>query len=220
MTGDTHENGQRIDFPQVRVLVVDDYAPFRNAVARLLGGHGYAIEGVANLGGARNTLREGDTSPQPFDIVVLDLMLDDDVVADCSGENLVPFIKALRRPPKVLVMTASQDPKRNLLIGQHVDAAVYKVGMLDKELIAAIDRIRRAPSDEAVQFLASKHGLSLRETLVLLHASRGLDDHESAFRMGVSVSTVRNTWTRIRAKLGVTLRSDALRLLDDALSNL
>jgi DNA-binding NarL/FixJ family response regulator len=90
------------DAPPTRVLVVDDHAPTRAAVATLLDGESPRIEVVGVAGcseGAMRLLREA--AP---DVVVLDL----DLEGKCSLD-LLPLIRR-NHLAAVVILTASNDP--------------------------------------------------------------------------------------------------------------
>ncbi len=54
--------------------------------------------------------------------------------------------------------------------------------------------------------------LSPRERQILAHASKGLTDKEIAVKLGVSLTTVRTYWERLRQKTGATNRASAVAI--------
>jgi DNA-binding CsgD family transcriptional regulator len=60
---------------------------------------------------------------------------------------------------------------------------------------------------------AASHGLSLRETEVLMLAAQGLHRKECAFRLGCSTTTVDTYWHRVFKKTGWRYQAEALAAL-------
>ena len=78
------------------VLVVEDDASLRLALCDNLGDEGYAVTAAATLAAARAAL-----AAQPFDVLVLDLML-----PDGDGTTLCKELRAQGHPARVLMLTA------------------------------------------------------------------------------------------------------------------
>jgi DNA-binding response OmpR family regulator len=94
----------------VRVLVVEDEASLRDGIVDLLGGDGHAVTAAADgVAGVEAGLRD------PFDLVVLDLML-----PRLDGMEVCRRLRAARPGMPILMLTArgSEDDKvRGLVEG-------------------------------------------------------------------------------------------------------
>lgn len=225
--------GAAVEAQPIPILVVDDYAPIRRGVARILVAHGYAPRLASSLDEARHALEVAD-NVAPFALVVLDLNFGDGGV-DGAGEDLLPFIHALGNPPKVVVLTSSVDPQRNLRVGPRVHGAVHKLADLQHDLPAEIDRILRIqatpalPSPPAVPkglpILRGKVGRSpalgspilpfarmydlttTEARVVHERAVSGCSDKETAALIGCSEAAVRVHWNGIYKKSGLRSRT-------------
>ena len=81
---------------RTQVLVVEDDSSLRLAVTDNLEDEGYTVVAVASLGGARSAV-----AAQPFDVVVLDLML-----PDGDGSALCRELRKAGHIARVLMLTA------------------------------------------------------------------------------------------------------------------
>src|SRR5262245_26285328 len=84
-----------------RAIIVEDQTTFRELLAELLETNdGYTVSTGATLSEARELLRT-----ERFDLIVLDLVL-----PDAHGLDLLSELRALPRPPRVVVLTAHSRP--------------------------------------------------------------------------------------------------------------
>jgi putative two-component system response regulator len=87
--------------PNERILIVDDEAPMRRTIARMLDTADYRSVGVASVQEARDELAKGS-----FDLVLCDLYMPGE-----DGLVLVEEIEAAPTDTAVLICTVNDDPK-------------------------------------------------------------------------------------------------------------
>jgi two-component system response regulator RegX3 len=129
------------DAPDVRILLVEDEAALREGICDLLGGDGHAVTAVGDgIAGVEAGLRE------PFDLVVLDLML-----PRLDGMDVCRRLRAARPGLPIVMLTArgSEDDKvRGLMEG--ADDYVTKP-FSARELLARVRAVgRRAPTEASL----------------------------------------------------------------------
>lgn len=123
-----------------RILLVDDELKITKVLAAYLEKAGYQTA-VAHDGGEASRLLQS----QPFDLVLLDLML-----PDISGENLCRTIRTHYRTP-VIMLTAKID-ESDILTGLQIGADDYITKPFSPRIVVArVDAVlRRAQSDHLV----------------------------------------------------------------------
>jgi DNA-binding NarL/FixJ family response regulator len=203
---------------QARVLLVDDHAAVREALAAAFAHDaGFAIAGQASsLAEARELLDD-------VDVAVLDLALPDGFGADLIGE----LHRASPRA-QALVLSATLDDAE---VARAIEAGA--AGVLNKvaALGGVVDAVRRLQAGQTLMPLgevaavlraagdrrAREHDdrcaiaqLTPREREVLQALAEGLDTEQLADRLHISVRTERNHIANILAKLGVHSRLQAL----------
>jgi DNA-binding NarL/FixJ family response regulator len=206
-----------------RVLIVDDHPLTRDALAALLGAHGFDVCGVASDG--RDAIADaGRLRP---DVILLDLSM-----PGVDGLTALPSLRAAAPGCEVVVLTAS-GTEDNLLAAIRAGAAGYLLKTEPPERIAEflhgvvhgeaalsgeiarrlLDRVRAGSAhvggvpDE----IADK--LSARELEVLLLLDEHLGTDEIAKRLFISEHTVRSHVKSLLRKLGVSSRREALERL-------
>lgn len=209
----TDSNGSTI-----RVLLVEDHAVFRQALA-LAFGLEPNLEVVAQAG----SVAEGEQQLEGIDIAVFDLDL-----PDGNGASLIKKLHDVNRRAEALVLTASV---RQLDLARAVEAGA--AGLLHKstplnEIVEAVQRVAageallsRRELIDLVQ-LAGRHReeayatqqtidrLTRRERDVLMALGEGLSDREIAERLYISKETVHTHMVNMLGKLGVESRMQAL----------
>jgi DNA-binding NarL/FixJ family response regulator len=202
----------------IRVLLVEDHASFRQALAFMLDREP-DIAVVANVG----TVEEARSLLTDIDVGLFDLDL-----PDGSGLTLVGALHAVAPDAQAVLLTASNE-RQDLAAAVEAGA----VGILHKsvrvaEIIAAIRRIGageallspremrellreagqfREQSREAQHLLGQ---LTRREQEVMQALAEGLSDREIADRLHISAETVRTHMGNILGKLRVESRLQAL----------
>jgi two-component system nitrate/nitrite response regulator NarL len=203
---------------EVRILLVDDHASFRQGLASTLEREpGFIIVGEAGSLAEARKLFEG------VDVAIVDLTL-----PDGYGGKLIKELRSANSSAIAFVLSANLDPTetaRALELG--AAGVLHKSANMD-EVISAVHRLRagesllasnkimdlfrlaslqREQEHEARQALAR---LTPRETEVLQALAEGLDSRQIAEQLHISVGTERNHMTNILAKLGVRSQTQAL----------
>jgi DNA-binding NarL/FixJ family response regulator len=205
----------------VRILLVDDHASIREALASTFEGEGFRVVGQAgSLAEARTVLEEMQLA---IDVAVLDLGL-----PDGYGADLIKELKEINPQVQALVLSASLE-RANIAGAVEGGAAgvLNKTAHLD-EVVEAVRRLRRGetlmPLEEVVEMLrhagrTREHEyetsraiekLTPREKEVLQALAEGLDSEGIAEKLHISLRTERNHISSILAKLGVHSQLQAL----------
>ena len=189
-----------------RFLVIDDHAPFRNALARALRKYG----SVENAG----TVAEGKdlVVREPWSALFIDVTL-----PDGNGLDLLGFARARGCTAPALVLTASYDPQTinrafdydaRFLVkpGEwaHVDAFV-------RGALAAEARLR-----EAAEEWATRYGLSPSEVAILVATAEGSSREKVIDERDIALATFKRHVANLLGKTkDQTLMHAAARLLRD-----
>jgi CheY-like chemotaxis protein len=133
--GSAERNGHAAGRP--RILVVDDDAPLRRAIRRLLSQGGFTVE---LAGGGAEALVRLQRSPRP-ELVLLDLRM-----PDVPGQEVLRAGLALAAPPVMVVMSGSFDTmSKSELLAAGATACVDKPLALEA-LVQLLRRLtRQAP---------------------------------------------------------------------------
>jgi DNA-binding NarL/FixJ family response regulator len=200
----------------VRVFVVDDDLPFREALAELLRAHGLDVVGTAGSGEQAIAVVK-DIAP---DIVLMDLQM-----PGLSGSQTAVRLRAVAPASRVLMLTisgADEDVLEAMLAG----ATGYLVkGTPPEALVAAIRAVAAGAAllspGIATKLLgrirvdataAPRPGpaiLSDRELEVLELLALGKPNAEIARTLYLSPNTVRNHISNILSKLQISNRTEA-----------
>lgn len=203
----------------IRVLLVDDHTLFRSGIKALLQRQ-RGVEVVGETGdGLEGVKRAKSLSP---DVVLLDLQM-----PGISGREAVQLITEGDNPPRVLILTVSEDVD-DLVETLQAGAQGYLLKNIDADFL--IDAIRRAAAGEAVMSpqmtaklltsirnkqrampapAAEHEKLTQREREILVFLSRGASNKEIARALDLAESTVKIHIQSILKKLGVVSRVQA-----------
>ena len=208
----------RQDLEEIRILLVEDHASLRQAVAALFDGEpGFTVVGQAG------SLAEARKMLDGIDVAIVDLNL-----PDGYGGDLIREMRDANPHAMALVLSAYFD---RVEIARAVESGA--AGVLHKsagidEVVEAVRRLRAGetllPLEEVVELLrfASSRKeqeqearqaiaqLTPREKEVLKALAEGLDGKEIARRLNISLPTERNHMASILAKLGMHSRLQAL----------
>ena len=210
----------------MRILIVDDHPITRDALAALLGQHGFDVVGQAGDGEAAIGLARS-LDPQ---LVLLDLSM-----PGISGLEALPRIREAAPGCEVVVLTAS-GTEENLLSAIRGGAAGYLLKSEPPERIVGFLRgvangeaaLSGAVARRLLEQVRAGGGrssgvpdsiaaaLSARELEVLLLLDEHLGTDEIAKRLFISEHTVRSHVKSLLRKLGVSSRRDALEALATA----
>jgi len=206
---------------EVRIVLVDDHASIREALASTFEGEGFEVVGQAgSLAEARQMLEEAQ---QEIDVALLDLGL-----ADGYGGDLIEELREKNPQAQALVLSASLDQANTArAVEQGAARVLNKTAHLDK-VVEAVRRLRAGetlmPLEEVVELLrfagrTREHEyearqtiekLTIREREVLQALAEGLDSEGIAEKLHISLRTQRNHMSSILAKLGVHSQLQAL----------
>jgi DNA-binding NarL/FixJ family response regulator len=203
---------------EIRVLLIDDHALFRESVCRLLRAES-GFSAVRACGQVQDALSLLDS--EVFDVVLLDYNL--------GGESailLLDQIRAREFKGQILMVTAGM-PNTIILqvIERGISGIVLKQGS-PSELVEAIHKIMageiwldwRAIRTliEAARLRAEERraqpSLTSRDRIVLSAVFEGLSNKEIAVRLELSESGVKAILHRLFAKTGVRTRAQLVRV--------
>jgi len=192
-----------------RVMIVDDHPIVRDGLKTYLSLQG-DLEVVGEAADAAEALVEARAS-RP-DLVLLDLRL-----AAGSGLAVLPALRALRPPPRVVILSSFLDAT-----AVHEAMRLGASGYLLKHVGPGtlVDRMRAALRGEivldpaAVEVLARPSvsplaALSAREREVLACIVDGMTNKQAARALGITEKTVKTHVSHLLAKLGVRDRTQA-----------
>lgn len=201
----------------IRVGIVEDQNPLRNALAALIQGTaGFHLTG--SYGSAESAIA-GVAASAP-DVLLLDIGLPGQ-----SGLAALPALKARAPECAVIMLTIHVDEERifaalsagavgylvkdtppaRLLAA--IQEAAHGGAPMTPEIARKVVALFRKPAASAT---ADTHRLSARETQVLQHLADGYSYQNIAAHLEVSVETVRTYIRRIYDKLHVHTRSEAV----------
>jgi two-component system invasion response regulator UvrY len=198
-----------------RALVIDDHPITLQGARTILEDMGIvAIEEAATIrAGYRLCLK---TRP---DLVIIDLTLEDD---DLSGLALIPRIAALPDSPRMIVFSMHNDPT---IVSRALAAGAASYVLKDdpsEELATAIRRVlagepylSHALAMKLAMLQANRHvgttSLTEREAQILTLLGQGNSFEKVAERLGISLKTVTNATSLMRAKLDLSSLADLIR---------
>ena len=190
----------------IRVALVDDHHVVRHGLRLVLAGApGFEVVGDAGTEEAALDLLE---ATQP-DVLLLDLTL-----ADEDGVRLLRAVRARFAAVRIVILTMHRDSetvRQALAAG----AAGYLVkGAESSELFEAIRAVSRGERylhssvtgtivDDSIRWLKAGSGLSAREREILGLVASGHSPAQVAWRLGISLHTVRRHIANVSDKLGI-----------------
>lgn len=208
----------REELEEIRILLVEDHASLRQAVAAL-----FDQEPEFTVVGQAGSLAEARTMLDGVDVAIVDLDL-----PDGYGGNLIKQLRDANPHAMVLVLSAYFDRPQIARAVEFGAAGVLHKSVGIDEVVEAVRRLRAGesllPLQEVVELLrfASSHReqeqearqaiaqLTPREREVLEALAKGLDGQQIAERLHISLWTERNHMANILAKLGMHSRLQAL----------
>src|SRR5215207_8134962 len=194
----------------VRVLLVEDHAAIREALASSLEGEGFEVVGQAgSMADARRMLEE-----HPIDVALIDLGL-----PDGYGAELIKELREAHPQAQALVLSASLDRTNVARAVERGAAGVLSKTAHLEEVVQAVRRLRAGqtlmPLEEVVELLRysstrreEEHEahqaiekLTPREIEVLEALAEGLDNERIAEKLNIALRTERNHMASILKKL-------------------
>jgi PAS domain S-box-containing protein len=202
---------RRAPADRVRVLLVDDHAAIREALALA-----FAQDDEFSVTGQAGSLSEARGMLDGVDVAIVDLQL-----PDGDGADLVEELRGRAVPIQTLVLSAHADRASVARAVERGAAAVLSKATHLHEVVSAVRRVRAGetvmPLDEVVDLLRFAgrlrerelderrliESLTPREHEVLELLAAGLDSSAIARRLHISPRTQRNHVSSILAKLDV-----------------
>lgn len=192
----------------IRVLLAEDQALLRGALATLLGLES-DIEVVANVG-------DGETAWRELQRLAPDILLTDIEMPGLTGLELAQRIARHELPVKVVIVTTFA---RAGFLRRALEAGVRGYLLKDapaEQLAEALRQVHRGGRAIDPQLALEAWGdadpLTDRERQALRLAGEGLSAGEIAEKLNLSHGTVRNYLSEAIGKLGVGNRIEAYRL--------
>lgn len=195
----------------IRIVLADDHPVVRTGLRAILSGDAdLQVVGEAQTPDEAFALAT-DLSP---DLVLMDLQFG----TDQNGADATRLIRALPRPPAVLVLT-NYDSDGDILGAVEAGASGYLLkDAPPDELVAAIRAAARGETALApaiagrllARMRAPQVSLSARETEVLDLVAAGCANGTIARRLHISDATVKSHLVHIYSKLGVRSRTAAV----------
>src|SRR5215211_1462749 len=199
---------------KISVLLADDHTMFRQGLTGILASYG-GVEVVGEVPNDSEALRL--VSELEPDVLIMQVQMPFE-----RAEESLRRMRALPRPPKVVVVTMFEEPRyvRALMelganayllktsSAEHLVAAV-RAAIFDPQAKNVVVGMPRAMLEEAREGVEGV--LSARELEILLLASRGLSNHQIATKAHLAEGTVKRHLTNTYHKMGVGSRSEAAR---------
>ena len=198
----------------IKVLLADDHTMFREGLAGLLASYGgMEVVGSSPNGEEAVALAER-TRP---DVVIMQVQVPFE-----KARVILARMRALRPPPKVVIVTMFESPRylRELM---SLGASAYIIKSAStRHLIGAVRAAVFDPKGENVvvgmprgMLEEAREGsggvLSARELEILLLAARGLSNHDISEKLYLAEATVRRHLANTYSKMEVSSRSEATR---------
>lgn len=134
--------------PMSSILVVDDDASIRDAIADFLGVHGYAVRAAANAAACDRALGEA-----PADLIILDVMM--------PGEDGLSLCRRLGGGDTPILMLSALDAVTDRIVGLEVGAWDYMTKPFEpRELLARVRALLRRPSADRSDQPQTAQGLT------------------------------------------------------------
>jgi CheY-like chemotaxis protein len=106
-----------------RILVVDDQENWRKVLTTLLTSEGHNVRTVANFEEAERALLQNK-----FDVLILDVRLEDTDTLNVQGIELLDLAKAQEKVPSVIMLTGYPESIRKGVLDRYkADALMLKV---------------------------------------------------------------------------------------------
>ena len=190
------------------VFVVDDYAPVRSAISRLLRAAGFAVAAFAS---PEKFLAQYD--PHAPGCLVLDL----DMPA-VHGLELQRILATKGSVLPIIFLTGHGDIPKSVQAMKRGASDFFTKPVNDKDLLAAVrvaierDALARREQAKLSEICARLDTLTPREREVLEHVVAGKSNKQTAGDLGVTEATIKMHRARVMAKMKVQAVADLVRL--------
>ncbi len=130
------------------ILVVDDDASIRDAVADFLGGHGFAVRTAHDASACDREMRRA-----PADLIILDVMM--------PGEDGLSLCRRLAATGVPILMLSALDDVTDRIVGLEIGAWDYLTKPFEpRELLARVRALLRRPAVETLPTDNEKGGVT------------------------------------------------------------
>lgn len=197
---------------EIRLVLVDDQALVRGALAALLD-----LESDLKVVGEAG---RGDEAVEVARRVTPDVVLMDVDMPGIDGIEATALLRALRPPPRVLIVTTFGRPGYLRRAIQAGAAGFVVKDTPARQLADAVRRVHQGlrvvdPTLAADSLMAGKSPLTPREVEVLRAAQAGGSVADIARAVHLSEGTVRNHLSAAIGKTSARNRADAVRIADE-----
>lgn len=196
----------------IRVLIADDHAVVRSGLANILG----AEPDIKIIGEARDGLEAIEKAAElKPDVILMDIFM-----PRCNGLEATVAIRQKLPDVKLLILTIS-DREEDLFKALRFGAQGYL--LKSASITEVVEAVRKTAASEAMlspdiatklvaefSSRANKPKLSTRESEILQLLGEGQTNTEIAKRLFIDESTVRTHFRRIRDKLHLRNRAEAI----------
>jgi FixJ family two-component response regulator len=196
--------------PSPTIFVVDDYAPVRKAISRLLRTAGFVVAAFAS---AEDFLAQYD--PSIWGCLVLDLAM-----PAVSGLDLQRLLAEKGSLLPIIFLTAHGDVPRSVQAMKHGAIDFLTKPVNDEDLLAAVrvaiekDRVIRREQAELSEIRARLATLTPREREVLEYVVAGKLNKEIAGNLGTVEQTIKIHRAHLMQKMRVRSVADLVRLTE------
>jgi FixJ family two-component response regulator len=196
--------------PTPTVFVVDDYAPVRRSISRLLHAAGFAVAAFAS---AQEFLSEYD--PGVWGCLVLDVAM-----PALNGLELQRILAKAGSLLPIIFLTGQGDIPKSVQAMKHGASDFLTKPVDDEDLLAAVraaitkDRARRREQAELSQIRARLATLTTREREVLEYVVAGKLNKQIAGDLGTVEQTVKVHRAHVMQKMRVQSVAELVRLTE------
>jgi FixJ family two-component response regulator len=201
--------------PTPTVFIVDDYAPVRRSIARLLHAAGFA---VATFASAEEFLAQ--SNPQTLGCLVLDLAM-----PNLDGLELQRILAKAGSLLPIIFLTGTADIPKSVQAMKHGASDFLTKPVNDEDLLAAVrvalekNRARRREHTELSEIRARLATLTPREREVLQYVVAGKLNKQIAGDLGTVEQTVKVHRAHVMEKMRVQSVAELVRLTERCGSN-
>jgi FixJ family two-component response regulator len=196
--------------PSPTVFIVDDYAPVRRSIARLLHTAGFAVAAFASAG---EFLAQYD--PQTLGCLVLDLAM-----PTVNGLELQRMLAKASSLLPIIFLTGHGDIPKSVQAMKHGASDFLTKPVNDEDLLAAVraaiekNRVLRREQAELLKIRARLATLTPRERQVLDYVVAGKLNKQIASELGTVEQTVKAHRAHTMEKMGVKSVAELVRLVE------
>jgi FixJ family two-component response regulator len=196
--------------PSPTVFVVDDYAPVRRSISRLLRAAGFAVAAFAS---PEEFLAQYD--PQTLGCLILDVAM-----PTLNGLDLQRILEKAGSHLPIIFLTGHGDIPKSVQAMKHGASDFLTKPVNDEDLLAAVrvaidkDRGRRQEQAELSEIRARLNTLTPREREVLEYVVAGKLNKQIAGDLGTAEQTVKFHRAHVMQKMKAHSVAELIRLIE------